>query len=159
MLNSIRIAILLFQYECQFEMRFGKIRVMVQCLGKGLCGARHVAFVAQNIAQITTKQRYFGINLNGAFYRPQGQLIKVGQESGPPRTDRTRPLTVGNYGGDTLPAQVTTLLHELGHIIDLLPEDADNLDGKSVLNTDEVLRHCRTEVEARPLQARRTAKQ
>jgi hypothetical protein len=61
------------------------------------------------------------INLNGAFYRPQGQLIKVGQESGPPRTDRTQPLTVGNYGGDTLPAQVTTLLHELGHIIDLLP--------------------------------------
>ena len=99
------------------------------------------------------------INLNGAFYRPQGQLIKVGQESGPARTDRTRPLTVGNYRGDTLPAQVTTLLHELGHIIDLLPEDADNLDGKSVHNTDEVLRHCRTEVEARALRARQTAKQ
>jgi hypothetical protein len=99
------------------------------------------------------------INLNGAFYRPQGQLLKVGQESGPARTDRTRPLTVGNYGGDTLPAQVTTLLHELGHIIDLLPEDADNLDGKSVRNTDEVLRHCRAEVEGHVLQARRTARQ
>jgi hypothetical protein len=99
------------------------------------------------------------INLNGAFYRPQGQLLKVGQESGPARPDRARPLTVGNYRGDTLPAQVTTLLHELGHIIDLLPEDADNLDGKSVRNTDEVLRHCRAEVEAHALQARQTAKQ
>lgn len=98
------------------------------------------------------------INLNGAFYRPQGQLLKVGQEPGPARTDRARPLTVGNYRGDTLPAQVTTLLHELGHIIDLLPEDADNSDGKSVHNTDEVLRHCRAEVEAHTLQARQTAK-
>jgi len=99
------------------------------------------------------------INSNGAFYRPQGQLLRVGQESGPIRPEGMRILTVGNYRGDTLPAQVTTLLHELGHIIDLLPEDADNLDGKSVHNTDEVLRHCRTEVEARALQARQTGKQ
>jgi len=114
----------------------------------------YVAQATQNGGSHTTIM----INVNGAFYRPQGQLLKIGQESGPPRTDRTRPLTVGNYGGDTLPAQVTTLLHEFGHIIDLLPEDADNLDGKSVRNTDEVLRHCRTEVEARA-QARQTAKQ
>jgi hypothetical protein len=99
------------------------------------------------------------INVNGAFYRPQGQVLKIGQETGPIRTDDMRLLTVGNYHGDTLPAQVTTLLHELGHIIDLLPEDADNLDGKSVQNTDEVLRHCRAEVEARALQARQIAKQ
>ena len=98
------------------------------------------------------------INVNGAFYRPQGQVLKIGQESGPMRTDGMRLLTVGNYRGDTLPAQVTTLLHELGHILDLLPEDADNLDGKSVHNTDEVLRHCRAEVEARSLQAKQTAK-
>lgn len=98
------------------------------------------------------------INVNGAFYRPQGQALKIGQETGPMRMDGMRLLTVGNYRGNTLPAQVTTLLHELGHIIDLLPEDADNLNGKSVRNTDEVLRHCRTEVEARA-QARQTAKQ
>jgi len=34
---------------------------------------------------------------------------------------------------------MVTLLHEFGHIIDLLPEDARNLDGKSVKNTDAVL--------------------
>jgi|GEM_PF-942681 hypothetical protein len=98
------------------------------------------------------------INANGAFYRPQGNVLKILPEGGPVYTDGTRLLTVGSYRGDTLPAQVTTLLHEFGHIIDLLPEDADNLDGKSVQNTDEVLRHCRAEVEARAQQTKQTAK-
>jgi hypothetical protein len=89
------------------------------------------------------------VNAHGAFYQPQGNALKVLPEGGPRRADGIRVLTVGGYRGDTLPAQLVTLLHEFGHIIDLLPEDADNLDGKSVRNTDEVLRHCRGEVEAR----------
>jgi hypothetical protein len=97
------------------------------------------------------------INANGAFYRPQGNVLKVFQEGGPVQSDGTRLLTVGSYRGDTLQAEMVTLLHELGHIIDLLPEDADNLDGKSVKNTDTVLRHCREEVETRAQQAK-TAK-
>jgi hypothetical protein len=97
------------------------------------------------------------INVNGAFYRPQGNVLKVFQEGGPVQSDGTRLLTVGSYRGDTLQAEMVTLLHELGHIIDLLPEDADNLDGKSVKNTDAVLRHCREEVESRAQQAK-TAK-
>lgn len=98
------------------------------------------------------------LNAYGAFYRPQGQVQKTVAEGGPLRGDGTRLLTVGLYRGDTLPAQMVTLLHEFGHIIDLLPEDADNLDGKSVRNTDEVLRHCRTEIEARAQQAKQAAK-
>jgi hypothetical protein len=98
------------------------------------------------------------INAYGAFYRTQGQVLKVSQEAGPEHVDGTRLLTVGKYVGGTLPAQMITLLHEFGHIVDLLPEDADNLDGKSVRNTDEVLRHCRPEIEARVLQAKQTAK-
>jgi hypothetical protein len=98
------------------------------------------------------------INANGAFYRTLGQVLKVGLEAGPQRADGTRLLTVGKYAGGTLPAQMITLLHEFGHIVDLLPEDADNLDGKSVRNTDEVLRHCRGKVEARAQQAKQTAK-
>jgi hypothetical protein len=97
------------------------------------------------------------INAHGAFYRPQGNVLKVVQEGGPVHADGARLLTVGSYRGDTLPAQMVTLLHEFGHIIDLLPEDMDNLDGKSVKNTDAVLRHCREEVETRALQAK-TAK-
>jgi hypothetical protein len=98
------------------------------------------------------------INAYGAFYRTQGNAIKVVPEGGPVHADGTRLLTVGAYRGDTLPAQMVTLLHEFGHIIDLLPEDADNLDGKSVRNTNEVLRHCRGEVEARSQLAKPTAK-
>ena len=98
------------------------------------------------------------INANGAFYKPQGQVLKIGREAGPVQSEGTRLLTVGSYMGDTLPAQMVTLLHEFGHVIDLLPEDADNLDGKSVKNTDEVLRHCRSEVESRAQQAKETAK-
>jgi hypothetical protein len=93
------------------------------------------------------------INAYGAFYRQQGTVLKTGPEGGPVHTDGTHLLTVGSYDGDTLPAQMITLLHELGHIVDLLPEDADNLDGKSVRNTNEVLRHCRPEVEARTKQS------
>jgi hypothetical protein len=96
------------------------------------------------------------INAYGAFYRPQGNAVKVIPEGGPVHVDGTRLLTVGAYRGDTLPAQMVTLLHEFGHIIDLLPVDADNLDGKSVRNTDEVLRHCRGEVEARSQLAKPT---
>jgi hypothetical protein len=98
------------------------------------------------------------INAHGAFYRTQGNVLKVFAEGGPVREDGTRLLTVGSYRGDTLPAQMVTLLHEFGHVIDLLPQDADNLDGKSVRNTDEVLRHCRAEVEARSQQVKQAAK-
>lgn len=98
------------------------------------------------------------INANGAFYKPQGQVLKIGRETGPVQSEGTQLLTVGTYMGDTLPAQMVTLLHEFGHVIDLLPEDADNLDGKSVKNTDEVLRHCRSEVESRGQQAKQSAK-
>jgi hypothetical protein len=100
------------------------------------------------------------INAHCAFYRTQGNALKVVPEGGPALPAGTRLLTVGAYRGDTLPAQMVTLLHEFGHIIDLLPADADNLDGKSVRNTDEVLRHCRGEVEARSQRAKpTTAKQ
>ena len=98
------------------------------------------------------------INANGAFYRPQGQVLKLSQEGGPLQMDGTRLLTVGIYSGDTLPAQMATLLHEFGHIINLLPEDADDLDGKSLRNTSEVLRHCGTEIETRALKAKQMAK-
>lgn len=98
------------------------------------------------------------INANGAFYRALAQVLKISRQSRPLQSDGTRLLTVGSYKGDTLPAQMVTLLHEFGHVIDLLPEDADNLDGKSVRNTDEVLRHCRSEVEFRAQQGKQTAK-
>jgi hypothetical protein len=57
-------------------------------------------------------------------------------------------LTVSRYGGDTPEAQITILLHELGHVIGRLPEDDDSWDGRSFRNTSEVSRHCKTEIRA-----------
>lgn len=64
-----------------------------------------------------------------------------------------RPLTVGAYRGDTLGAQITTLLHELAHVTGRIPGDTDSLDGNSGRNTQEVLRHCKMEIRTRMLMA------
>ena len=87
------------------------------------------------------------INTKGAFFSAASQVREVNKEGGPDSIRGTRLLQVGPYGGDTLPAQVVTLLHEFGHVVDLLPTDEDNLDGKSVQNTGEVLRYCLPEVQ------------
>jgi hypothetical protein len=54
-------------------------------------------------------------------------------------------LTISSYSGNTPEAQITILLHELGHIIGRLPEDDDSWDGRSFRNTSEVSRHCKSE--------------
>jgi hypothetical protein len=98
------------------------------------------------------------LNANGAFYRSQGRVRRVTAELGPIIFRGTRMLTVGEYFGDTLEARIATLLHELGHIIGLLPPDADDLDGKSVRNTNEVLLHCRVDVESYAKEASHAAR-
>jgi len=39
---------------------------------------------------------------------------------------------VGPYAGDTMHAQILVLLHEFGHVLDLLLQMSNNVDGKSV---------------------------
>jgi len=92
------------------------------------------------------------INLRGAFFSVLARVRGVRSEGGPVDFRGQRMVRVGPYIGDTLQAQVITLLHEFGHALDILPIDTDDVDGKSVQNTQEVLRHCRAEVEgkARP---------
>jgi hypothetical protein len=51
-----------------------------------------------------------------------------------------RMLTVSTYNGDTPEAQITILLHELGHIIGRLPEDDDSWDGRSARITYAIFR-------------------
>jgi hypothetical protein len=86
------------------------------------------------------------INTKGAFFSAASQVLEVNKEGGPTSMRGTQLLYVGPYGGDTLSAQVVALLHEFGHVIDLLPTDEDNRDGKSVQNTHEVLRYCSVEL-------------
>jgi hypothetical protein len=87
------------------------------------------------------------LNTKGAFFSTLARVLEVRKEGGPASLRGTRILRVGPYDGDTLPAQVITLLHEFGHVLDLLPADQDNVDGKSVENTNKILRLCGAEVD------------
>jgi hypothetical protein len=89
------------------------------------------------------------LNANGPFFNrtsvvmqldPRGMMLA--------RPEGIRLLTTSSYEGNTPGAQITILLHELGHIIGRLPEDDDSWDGRSSRNTSEVLRHCKAETHA-----------
>ena len=86
------------------------------------------------------------LNGNGPFFNRTSRIMQLapGGEFGLPAGDLT--LTISDYTGDTPQAQITILLHELGHIIGRLPEDDDSWDGRSFRNTSEVLRHCKIDV-------------
>ncbi|PYU43642.1 MAG: hypothetical protein DMG53_17805 [Acidobacteria bacterium] len=89
------------------------------------------------------------INTNGAFFYPMSVVVQVWKEGVVVSHRGPRPTNVGPYPGDTRKAQVLVLLHEFGHVLDLLPADGNNVEGKSVENTNEVLRFCRAEIESK----------
>jgi hypothetical protein len=89
------------------------------------------------------------INRNGAFFAALAKVANQPREGGPLSFRGVRYLKVGPYGGNTLQAQVLTLLHEFGHLLDLLPTDKDDYEGRSVQNTMEVLRYCGAQVESK----------
>ncbi len=89
------------------------------------------------------------INLKGAFFSPMARVVEIQKEGGFWSLRGARVLGVGPYAGDSMHAQILALLHEFGHLVDLLPTDEGDQDGKSVQNTSEVLRFCRAEVECK----------
>jgi hypothetical protein len=89
------------------------------------------------------------INANGAFFASMAGVREVKAEGGPQTVRRGRMLRVGPYTGNSLHAQVLALLHEFGHVVDLLPADGGDQEAKSVQNTAEVLRFCRAEIESK----------
>ncbi|HKT47641.1 MAG TPA: hypothetical protein VJP87_08980 [Candidatus Acidoferrales bacterium] len=89
------------------------------------------------------------LNAGGAFFRRSAYVRNFPAEGGNGRYTGTRFLRVGPYTGNTAEAQITTLLHEFGHVIDLLPMDEGDVDGKSVHNTDIVVAHCKAEITQR----------
>src|SRR5207245_3766250 len=79
----------------------------------------------------------------------QATTLVFSKEGGLGTLGGPRLINVGPYAGDTVAAQTLVLLHEFGHVLNLLPVDFDNENGKSMQNTAEVLRFCRPEVESK----------
>jgi hypothetical protein len=88
------------------------------------------------------------LNARGAFFRTAANVVRVAKEGGPFEFGGVRVLKVGPYLGNTPQARLTTMLHELGHLLGLLPFDARDANGQSAANTAEVLRHCQPEIES-----------
>jgi len=88
------------------------------------------------------------LNANGAFFTSVADILDRNFDGSLARYAGRRELRVGPYAGNTLPARITTLLHELGHVIGLLPDDSDELSGLSEQNTDRVLHACHAEIKA-----------
>jgi hypothetical protein len=86
------------------------------------------------------------LNVSGAFFRPSAYVHVVPPEGGPAIGGGARSLRVGPYLGGTVEAQLTTVLHELGHTIGLLEFDEGDVAGKSAHNTELVLEHCQSQI-------------
>jgi hypothetical protein len=87
------------------------------------------------------------LNLHGAFFKPLAGVLETNAGGGSPRMLPSQLIGVGPYRGGTLEAQVATFLHELGHVEGLLQLDEGDVHGKSTQNTQEMLEHCRREVD------------
>jgi hypothetical protein len=104
----------------------------------------YVAKVGQDTGAFAT----ITLNAGGAFFHVQATTLVVSKESGLSKLGGPRLINIGPYTGDSAAAQTLALLHEFGHVLNLLPVDFDNEDGKSMQNTAEVLRFCRAGIES-----------
>lgn len=108
----------------------------------------HSPYVAR-VLQGGGPQSTVTINTNGGFFFPLTGVVEQGLDGGPMMVRGARPLQVGPYAGGTPLAQVLTILHEFGHVIDLLPLDYDDHEGRSRQNTEEALHFCRAQIETK----------
>jgi hypothetical protein len=90
------------------------------------------------------------INGRGAFFQLRSGMRIVPTDGGPGGLSTSQLLHIDVYVGGTLRAQAVALLHEFSHAVGLLPADGGSFVGRelSTQNTQIVLRHCRTQVEA-----------
>jgi hypothetical protein len=94
------------------------------------------------------------LNAHGPFFVKIADVLERLTTGGFLRPAGLRELRIGSYAGGTLPARMTTLLHELGHVLGRLPDDSDESTGLSMQNTERVLQACRAEINASARQHR-----
>ncbi len=105
----------------------------------------YVARVGQDTGAYAT----ITLNAGGAFFQTQATALLGSKDGGPFEISGPRLMNIGPYPGDSISGQTLALLHEFGHVLNLLPVDFNNEDGKSVQNTAEVLRFCQAEIESK----------
>jgi hypothetical protein len=88
------------------------------------------------------------LNANGPFFVRSGVVMWQERAGNFRHAIGSRVLQVGSYSGNTVAAQITTLLHEFGHVVGRIPDDSDELSGQSGRNTEEVIRHCHVQIKA-----------
>ncbi len=104
----------------------------------------YVARAGQNVGWGST----ITLNANGAFFKDWApvRVVTTPQDKGYLKAFRR--LAVANFDGATREARVLTLLHELGHVLDMLPIDSGVPSGPelSTSNTELVMRHCGAQI-------------
>jgi hypothetical protein len=120
---------------------------VIESVDAGLAEAYINPYVA-TVVQDGGDYQIVTLNVGGAFFQASANLVRLPKEGGPVQFRGARMLRVGPYLGNTPQAQMTTLLHELGHVVNLLPLDTHDANGRSAANTAEVLRHCQSQIEA-----------
>jgi hypothetical protein len=132
----------------RFELDRGGQEIVQESKGVGGTRIFRDPYVAR-VIQADGSYATITINPKGAFFSAIAIVVEEQSDGGPRSLRGVRVLGVGPYAGETLRAQVLALLHEFGHLVDLLPTDKGDQDGKSVRNTGEVLRFCRAEIESK----------
>ncbi|HJZ66372.1 MAG TPA: hypothetical protein VKD70_18755 [Candidatus Acidoferrum sp.] len=104
----------------------------------------YVAHTGQNVGWGST----ITINAKGAFFKDWAPVRVVVNNADQGYVKAFRQLAVGNFSGGTREARILTLLHELGHVLDLLPIDSGVPSGPqlSTQNTSVVLQHCGAQI-------------
>lgn len=104
----------------------------------------YVAHTGQNVGWGSTVT----INAKGAFFKDWAPVRIVVNNSDLGYVKSFKQLVVGNFSGATREARILTLLHELGHVLDLLPIDSGVPFGPqlSTKNTGLVLQHCGAQI-------------
>src|SRR5450432_2832577 len=96
----------------------------------------------QNAGQNST----VGLNSGGPFFNASSPVLEVDSKTTLQWPAGLHRLVIASFLGNSPGARITTLLHELGHIVGRIPEDSDSWDGLSSRNTEEVLRHCKRDI-------------
>lgn len=100
------------------------------------------------------KDSFILINGNGPFFNSRSRVVPADPREATRSEIGLIPVLIGPYTGATAEAQITIMLHELGHITGRLPVDDNSWDGSSSRNTSEVLRHCKKEIHQTARKAR-----